>query len=378
MLLSTGVIAQVQLVLQHIDKWNLIPFHNPYRLTSTPDYRFEVQPLYKTSHWKGHVLILLSVSIFGVFQLRFESPTFLDISLNVFKVATFPTYALFAYVHHVHCEAFANFLNQLISFEARFVGTAPENLWRSVKYTKTISTSIKVFIVAYQLLGLSLGLSDAFWPATTWKLVPLAVSKSYQSIPMIRMLLNFLYTYISTKKMANLAMLHVTINFLASFFSLHCFIIFMKQRFKNVQMYREVQLLCRLYNAVHQHHIIPGTLIIGIMLFTVCIYTLVSSWSQLDLKLLLIFSNALAIGTGVILFSFHLAARVNSESEQFLRSGLTHAEWKGGKRWGILKRQWRSLPVLRIYFFEHSFFERMTPLVILNFAITISINLILF
>lgn len=194
------------------------------------------------------------------------------------------------------------------------------------------------------------------------------------------MILSFWYTYISAKKLANLSLLHVTVSFLASFFSLRCSLILLKCRSGNVQLFREIQLLCRLYNSVHQHHIIPGTVIIGVMIYTVCLYTLVISWSHLDLKTLLIFSNSLAIGTAIILACFHLACRINTESKQFLETWNTFKEIKGGskRKLAILRRYTKSIQPLKIYFFESNFFERMTPVVILNFAMTAAINLILF
>lgn len=384
MLIATGLMPHLLFTFDHIDKGQLIPLKNPYKLqraitNAAVSYHLQAVRRFRLSHWKGHIVIVIIGVLSSIYQILFESVSILDRCVNALIAVGFGSNAYFIYAHKLHSVSFASFINQLLEFERRNVDPSRKNVWLSVKYGRIVIFSVKMFFVTHHMAAISLTIGNVIWPNTPWSLIPHVIYQKIAGFEVVRRFLIFLFTYVSLKTVINVAILNNTVNFLVSLFALNCGVILLEQRTQQVtRMYREMQLMCGRYNSIHKSCFIPQTLIMGVSIYFVSLATLVSAWSNLDVKAVMIFSNSLGVGTGIILLCFHLATRLHEETKLFLksRSHLHLTNCRSSKR-GIVRRYWKSFPVLKIYFFETNFFERETPLVILDFAMNLAVSLIL-
>lgn len=152
-----------------------------------------------------------------------------------------------------------------------------------------------------------------------------------------------------------------------------------------VLMFREIQLLCNLYNGIHQHQLIPGVMIITVLGASVSLFAMVSGSASMDVTTVLIFGNGFVNAIGTTFLCFYFAAKLFTESKELTikhgcmeQGGELILAGEGVRQKRLLKRYWRSFPCLKIFFFERNFFECSTPLVILGFSMNFAINMILF
>ncbi|CAL8097968.1 unnamed protein product [Orchesella dallaii] len=151
---------------------------------------------------------------------------------------------------------------------------------------------------------------------------------------------------------------------------------------KQLLVYREVQLLIEIFNDIHKNFMM------GFIIFSVIITTIVSanllvlSNTTLDFGAILvigpIFLNTL-ITMGV---SFRVPAAIFSLSKDTLiwtrsnvLSRIPREKDKAFYNWA--KIYWRSFPSFKIQFFAANYFEKRTPLVIMDFCFIQVINLAL-
>lgn len=157
------------------------------------------------------------------------------------------------------------------------------------------------------------------------------------------------------------------------------------------KIYREIQLLFLRYNEIHKNLVIP--LIISCMMISFCCaaYPLISKRVHLDSFVAFLLANVWLTSIVILrtCFTIPLAVHVTS-SEVTSGKGLSQAlklhhnntvapsNKLTPSGWSIklMRKYWESFPTVKIHF-SANFFERRTPLLILDFCITITVNLIL-
>lgn len=149
-----------------------------------------------------------------------------------------------------------------------------------------------------------------------------------------------------------------------------------------IGIFREIQLLSTMYNEFHKTYVIPGTIIVAISGCSTSLYIFIAGRSELLLMPILMYANGAAICSFYIVGGFHLAVRLFAAGKEIVESigcgkRTFHRILCIGRQEGrILRKYWKSFPVVKIYFFEGNF-DRRTPLTLLEFSISITINLIL-
>ncbi len=149
---------------------------------------------------------------------------------------------------------------------------------------------------------------------------------------------------------------------------------------KSGPIYREIQLLCQLYNFNFKQTVIFGYVTVAPTSLSVCLYLLISRWSlDLDATSFLVFLNLSLFCASIILFVFHYAVKVYSTSSHMKASNylVNLGRLKKTHSVKIETRYFRSLTALKIRFFFSNYFEAKTPLVILDLSVIAAINLAL-
>lgn len=150
---------------------------------------------------------------------------------------------------------------------------------------------------------------------------------------------------------------------------------------KIIRMFREIQIICFLYNDIHQYHIIPATVLLTTIITPVCIFVFTWGSGNLNFITFLFFSNILVVGICSIFLCSHFPALLYSLSKRLLVSNsrlLFYSKVdETFKNIRIVKKYWRSFPLFKVCFSSCNYFESGTPLIILNFSMHLAINLIL-
>lgn len=149
--------------------------------------------------------------------------------------------------------------------------------------------------------------------------------------------------------------------------------------YSNVLKFREINVLLNIYNDIASFYIMPAYILIGTTGFFFSLYAVVARLDELDIGTIAIFSSALAVSGAEVVGCFHWAKKINSDSKLMRKNAFpvngTVVDWSLYKR-KMGKRYFKSFPELRVYF-GNNFFERVTPLVMLDFSINQALSLIL-
>lgn len=197
-------------------------------------------------------------------------------------------------------------------------------------------------------------------------------------------------------------LLVTTLNILVICFCLHSTLLLFSQSLPSqngnlhrvAKMWREVQLIFKRYNGIHQKELMPMEIIFVICSFSGAAYPLISMYKKLDMIVILICGNVWSISLLAMRTCLSLPMKVFADGEVIVSGkglyklfgeseGKSKSLFKSCKNdaklisTSLARKYWDSLPKQKIYFFSNNFFERKTPLVILDFAINILVNLIL-
>lgn len=141
---------------------------------------------------------------------------------------------------------------------------------------------------------------------------------------------------------------------------------------KILLLFREIRLLNLIYNEMFKREIILIFVTVPTVGASATIYTLVVSCANLDMKTAIVAANSEVICIAFFLLLFRFAAKLFDSTEHFQKKVLSF----GSKKWKQLMRSYyKSFSVLKMNFFENSFFASYTPLANLNFAMNLAINM---
>lgn len=262
MLVITEIMPQVKGCLDHSHKWKLPFLSSPFRIcTITPEYfkkydvvqvcsnqsyKFEANSIYISTHWIGHVAVLVSAMVSLTYQVFHEDKTFLGICIHAMFLAASAIMAMIAYCHHLDARAFVQFLNQLLTFEEKYLNEKlsymEQEYWKHVQYKKAIKVAIAFFRLSFQFASLSFPISLLIFPYAPWKFVPAAILYTLTRLNVtgsgaemffviiLQRLISFVYPLIVCIVMLSVqGMLLATISLLASQSSLFFLIILLKR-----------------------------------------------------------------------------------------------------------------------------------------------------
>lgn len=410
MLVITELIPHVESCLDQIPKW--IPLHFPYKLlrcrsTKQLSYKFEVDTRYTNRHWFWHVLILATYTASALYQIFVEDTKVVEVSMHAFRVVLGTTFCTIAYIHHLKGVTIVSLLNEQLKFERHWLGSTSEierAYWKSVHYRRLITFGFRLHRIILPLCYTSQATKVALVPYFSLKHVPGVVLDGFSKLSgcgvpcnimedTFRRIFSFVFTYAGAYLICNQYFLLITLSFFSAQGSLYFMVIALKRFVNNsnhcrlyktenrriattVGMFRETQIICRLYNDIHSMVVIAPVIVSGLMGISVPLCMLVKNWGVLDVQMALISCIVILICVGFVMLISHFAVEFYLETKDLLAS-CNFGNYASFRTRRLLVRYWKSFPILRIYFFEGNFFENSTPLVLFNFSLNWAINLIL-
>lgn len=404
--LHSGIFQYPYILVCHADQWqkNGGSHEQNLKITRKQDgFTFRANPAY---HWLPHVIILASGITSFLYQNIFEDTTVLQISTHLIEVLLFAGCTAFAFLQYQICKPFSGFLNQSMQFEKRWVdctGKIEQEYWRHVvSYRNVVILALHITRLCLLLNSFVQAITALICSSCPWRIVPLGI---YQGVAQCELGIDHtlmeligkcfaaLFAFVTWCIWDNQALILLSLSFTSAHCILYYMVLAMKRHLRSVdtskysswkpdivvQMFREAQLLCAIYNDIHKRHMIPLSMVMAVAGSSISLFALVSRWSNMDLKTVLVFGNGVAMGINVVVITFRLAVKLRVESNMikplFVRRERNNGIDKKSSR--ILQRYWKSFPAFRVSFFETNFFDRNTPLVMLHFIFDGTINLIL-
>ncbi len=199
----------------------------------------------------------------------------------------------------------------------------------------------------------------------------------------------FVATFLVWRIICNLGMLAVNLSLLVSTYCLHESL----KVFKNFEdkpgidfqqvctTYREVRLMCGLYNDHHKNTIQLGFVVMGPLTLSISLFLVITRWDILGAPALFIFSNLIGIFGAMIMLIFRYSVKIYSTSntlrEVIFKQEIFKDNMQTRQKRKENVRRWKSMTDIKLYFGESSYFENLTCLKLLDFSIGMAINLIL-
>lgn len=139
------------------------------------------------------------------------------------------------------------------------------------------------------------------------------------------------------------------------------------------QLYNELQIQARLYNRIHQSYFIPSIVTAAISVIVISLYTCIRLHSVIPMPGFAFFPLLSTDGFSVI-FVLRIASIVYRKSHKIVCVVVKSAN-QSRKTW--FRKKTNSLEMLKIRFGSANFIDETTPLVILDFAFTQTVSLML-
>lgn len=426
MLVGTGIISQVKSCLDQVPKWGLIQLSFPYKLESAQSthtshsnilvgnvdskrsFKFFTDEKYIRSHWIWHLTIQATAVISLFYQATLEDNLKIEICVHLYIGLGLSVTTLFSYFQHLRCQEISNLLNELLTFEKRWLhsnNTDKNKFLRNAEYRRFVLLGLGMYRAALPLACVMIASSVAIRPYSPWRFLPVGILNGFSKVgigkglisEIVRRTVSFLFTYLTLHICVNHHLTMAATTFLSAQSSLFWTILAFKRflvsninhkldvparnMVRIIALFREIQIIFGLFNNVHKCLVMPPFILLGSMTASVSIFVLVTALGSLDIQTTLIFGNLLLIGLAFILLVFHIAVKIFAESNYVLRSQI----WCRGNSSFLLSTRhrktirtcWRSFRSFKIFIFHGNFFECSTPLVILDFSMGFAVNLIL-
>lgn len=426
MLISSGIIDHVKWTLDQIPRYNPTRIQFPFTLKSYKgsiliqnlshqdpneiSYKFKSNLGNSASNWLYHVFIFATVTASISYQVIFEDQSLEEYAIHLLQVGSYIQITLNVYLHHT--EGYINFLNQLLQFEIRKEAFADLELerkyWRTNQCCKLIAFSIQTFTFLFTSFQFVFPASLAILPYSFWRFLPAVILNQFAKLnfggtsgialaEITKRVYSFVHSYVIMVFTINRFLIMIIVSIIMAQGSLVLMLLaFRRHSIKRnrfirnieklnatVKMYREIQLICKIYNEMHQMKVIPTIMVTTSTATTVSLFTLMSKSVEKKVQTLIVFCNLLLVVICAVVFAFQFAVKFYMEGKRLLGrySGTRHDEISNHltrrRERRVMKKYARSFPILKIFFFESNFIEGNTSLIVLNFAITWAINLVL-
>lgn len=378
-----------------MEKWNLIPPQYPYRLIksekSQHPFEFEINPKFLSYGWKIVLILFFSMALSCAFQIWYEDTKVVQKGCHSYLLFV-PLFITIFVVKHSISVDMTSFLNNMILLESRHMSESENfhlNFWR--KQSSFIRFVVKWVCSSLQVTSFLLTLSEVVFPNVPWKVVPSTLTAplgSLVSSNVIRILLRssvtLVYSMTAMRIWVNFVAINWLLNLLTGTYLLYSSLILFQRKVDEferspqskdplplVQLYREIQLLHLQYNSIHRFLLVPGTLVQAICLICITGSTLVLYGNKLDIVSNICMGYSWLDGIFLILLCFHFAVKVHFTSKVILTTG------RKLKRTAAWKRYWMSFPAMKVFICSGNFFEKITPVRVLDLGITLTINFVL-
>lgn len=145
--------------------------------------------------------------------------------------------------------------------------------------------------------------------------------------------------------------------------------------FKGMRLYKEIYILVTHYNAIHGGVLTIAMTYIVTSIFITALYVCIGLNSKFVLPQLLLYAY-LVLGTGIniVFCDGGIKASIYVVSSTVLDPAKQSPVFM---RDPVMRRQVRSFPVLKILLGKVNFYDKMTPLTVMSFAIGQVVNLLL-
>ncbi|ODM89341.1 hypothetical protein Ocin01_17341 [Orchesella cincta] len=409
--LGRGIATEIERIVRVCSKRTLLRFAYPYRIEETSSssprpFILRSNPKF-WKHWKIHIFILFLASLpigYKMIKKRETMSTF-EKSTGTFILGMNSMVSFLIYLHQKYSHEVANLVNQLISFDIRHIQKTMADkdekmYWKNNLECKFVLITSKLFRISYISLSVLFTLSIFLKPKVPWNITPPFLLHSLRkvSVPLeiCREIIIIWGNYVCWRTLLNFDMLASALNILIGNYAMKYLLIAYQRNLEyitksyslttkdvinTVKVYREIQLISKLFNETHKKSFILIFIAGTSMCVVVSSYCLIRQFSNMDLAALVSFSISLIIPTIVILICFRFSACVFAECSTTLKKhqGMSMVaalrETVGCS--GLIKRYWKSYPVVKVKFFSDNFFEGETPLVLYQFSIDMAIDLIL-
>lgn len=146
-----------------------------------------------------------------------------------------------------------------------------------------------------------------------------------------------------------------------------------------LKIYRELQLLCKLYNIIQKDIVIAVILWCATSGLIICLYCFISLGSGITLPQLMMLGLILLDAVLGIFIVFGTFGKVNQKSRDVLvtvkEKVIPSFPRKGERKW--LHKFWVSLPPLKVSVGDVNYVDNTTPLVLLEFSLGMLVSLLL-
>lgn len=426
MLKCSGIIHHVHWSMNQVSRWNFTKFQFPVTLQGfhlstrnanetaehdqTVHFQFESNLGTSASYWFYHVSIIVTGIACIFYQIVFEDQLLEAIAIHWFEVVAY--ISVITMIYQQNSIAYNTFLNQLLLLEKTEASFQDYDLerkfWRKHDLCKLIARSIRLFTFLITTFEFVFPASVALFPYSPWKYLPTKLLDGFSILNFggVRGILltevctrvfSFVFTYVSLYLgisrflillvlsiiMGQGSLILMLLAFKRHLTSSNCRISSTDKLTSSVLFYREIQLVCCIYNKIHKMLVVPALILTYGFGCTVGLYMLMSTFVEKKLQTLIVFCNLLVMSISAIMLAFQFAAKFYMKSKRLLmsQSRRKHDEisiYMLNRRDCVaMKRYYRSFHILKIYFFQDNFFEENTSLVLLDFSINNAINLVL-
>lgn len=231
---------------------------------------------------------------------------------------------LYSYQDHIYANDFISFLNQVLLLERHHLDTAheSENYRMRNQYSRLAILSIKSFQALLNVVMFMHPCTILFLPYAVWRIVPRLILDKFSNIEiggvvgfilseLGRRVLSGWYSYI----LLYCALTRYRIVLILSIISSQSYLILMLIELKRslrrcvcsnakinstVRSFREIQLLCSIYNDIHKRHVIPSLVITTMAGVIFPIFMFASKFTRIDFHCVLMF-GAICIIDGIYL-----------------------------------------------------------------------------
>lgn len=148
-----------------------------------------------------------------------------------------------------------------------------------------------------------------------------------------------------------------------------------------VQFYKELQIMCIMYNQIQQDIVILALLYISGVAIVLGLYALITSWQVMTFLQLLVLISSTVLGFSVLVFCFGNLGGIYVDSMRILdcfKREIYSTHYSSDRYWSRKhKRSVDSLQPLKIKFGSVNFVDKLTPILFLEFSVGILVNLLI-
>lgn len=390
MILATNLVSTIQRMLYEIRKISLLPVAFPFPYSWDANLQqFYLTPGFCSWWWivPYTTFLLGSLSQFVVKIVYGNNRPLAERIQRLYFILAYIIMAnSFVGFHKFQFKSVCRYFSQLVQFERRHINTPPNQRWNNLE-SKMISVLATLFEISMRLLDVLMPLVSAILPDSPWNVfaAPYVLLAEYvpqhPNFDYLLKITMYLSNYIYWRLMMDFIVMSYVVNFMVGVYALKCCLSLFQYLTafvnpENLKIYRELQMLTNLYNITHRSSCMVGIVLLSIMACITYTFSWVGNFRELhpaNTITSMVLANAVSTQ---ILVVFRISADVFKTSchvHKQIRGQLANGRCGNGK-W--LRKFWKSCPLLKVEFFGN-YFDRTTPLVILQFCVNQTVSLIL-